>query len=182
MYKLIKGNMNFSRLHYYVLLIPFFYLTIAPEAYSITNSGDTTSSCNIATTNGVVYKKVNMFDADDSTVKILKNNYVKVIPVKDIRSITFQGHGFGPGALTGAAIAFGLGLLGGKGINATGDGTQEWKIGTALAIGCILAVPLLLIGGGIGALLADDKLYDLSELNFEDKRKQILFLIKEYSE
>ena len=73
-------------------------------------------------------------------------------------------------------------LIGANGLNFTGDGPSNGSFGLAIAVGILLTVPFGLIGGGLGALFADDHFYDLSNMNYETKLETIGNLIKEYSD
>ncbi len=144
---------------------------------------DTTYDCEVITISGALYSDVNISGLSDSSVKILKKDSVTEIMIKDISSIKFYRRGFWKGAMIGMGTAFAIGLLAGKGIYTTGDGgSNEFKVGNVLLVGIILSVPFGLIGGGIGHLFASDQLYVLSNSSFEEKRKEVRYLIKEYSD
>ncbi len=101
---------------------------------------DTTYSCMITTIKGMVYKEVNIFGLSDSSFKILQKDSVKELMIKDVSKIKFYRRGFWKGTRVGIAIGFALVLLAGKGFT-TGDGSRKYDIGTAFAVGCILAIP-----------------------------------------
>ena len=151
---------------------------------SIVEITDTTYECTIVTGSKCIYKAAELYVLSDSSVIILRGDVKTEILIKDIRSIKFKGRGFWKGAVIGGGIGFGIGFI--AGANATDAlyaGTQDHSVaGLGILFGVIFAVPSGLIGGGIQSLLAKDKYYDLSNLDFEAKRKKIKQLINEYSD
>ncbi|MEO8210610.1 MAG: hypothetical protein ABI840_08605 [bacterium] len=141
---------------------------------------DTTSECKIITNSRSTYTDVQLFGLSDSSVKILKNGVTKELPVNEIRIIKFTGKGFGKGALIGGGIGFVMGfIIGGQNL---GYSNNDFSFGKGIAGGFIIGVPFFFIGGGLGALFAEDKLYDLGNMDFLSKRKKIISLIKDYSD
>ncbi|MEO8210608.1 MAG: hypothetical protein ABI840_08595 [bacterium] len=145
---------------------------------------DTTHYCMVLTLSKTVHKKVNLCGLRDSSVKILDNNYSHDLAIDSIQSITFYGRGFLKGAAIGGSIGMLTGIIfGGYNISITGDGSSgDYNFGKAFALGFVIGVPFALIGGGVGALLAEDNFYDLSKMNFTNKRKKLIYLMKEYSD
>jgi len=138
---------------------------------------DTASDCTVITNSRSVYKDVKLFLLMDSTVRFLKDETTGKLIISDIRTIKFKGAGFMKGAVIGWAIGFVSGFI----IGCQDFGfSNEFNFGNGMLGGFIIGIPFALIGGGIGALFAEDKLYDLSNLDFDSKRKKILFLMKEY--
>ncbi|MBK8552393.1 MAG: hypothetical protein IPL53_15525 [Ignavibacteria bacterium] len=138
---------------------------------------DTTYDCTVVTGSRSIYKDVNLYGLKDSTLRMLDGEFSEEVHIKDIRTIRFHARGFWRGAAIGGGLGFVLGAIGGA------DGIYgEGSIGQALGVGIILGVPFALIGGGLGALFADDQFYDLSNLNFETKRRVVGYLLKEYSD
>jgi len=138
---------------------------------------DTASECTVITSSRSVYKDINLFLFKDSTVRFLKDDATGKLNISDIRTIKFKGAGFMKGAVIGWAIGFVSGFI----IGCQDFGfSNEFNFGNGMLGGFIIGIPFALIGGGIGALFAEDKLYDLSNLDFDSKRKKILFLMKEY--
>ncbi len=147
------------------------------------NSSDTSSTCTITMNSRSVYKDVQMFGLKDSTLGILKDEKSVRLNVSDIRTIKFDAKGFWTGALYGGTAGFlagfAIGLLEGFDFSGHG-GSGNVKFGQGVAAGIFLAVPFGLIGGGVGSLLANDHLYDMSGYSFIKKRSLIYFLIKEH--
>lgn len=143
---------------------------------------DTTYDCTVVTGSRSIYKKVNLYGLKDSTLRMLDGEFSEEVHIKDIRTIKFHARGFWRGAAIGGGLGFVLGAIGGADGISFGDGSNEGSFGEAFLGGFILGIPFALIGGGLGALFADDQFYDLSNLNFETKRRVVGYLVKEYSD
>ncbi|MEO6694576.1 MAG: hypothetical protein ABIY50_04290 [Ignavibacteria bacterium] len=140
---------------------------------------DTTYECTIVTASRSVYKDVNLYGLNDSSVKILKKGVTKEILISDIRTVKFNARGFGKGALIGGGIGFALGFItGGQHFGFS----RKFQIGDGMLLGFITAIPFLLIGGGLGSLFAEDQFYDLSNLDLQKKKDKMSFLISEFSD
>ncbi len=138
---------------------------------------DTSYLCTIITNSRSVYKDVNMFGLKDSTVKFLKDDITGKLKIDEIRTVKFRGAGFMKGALIGYGIGFVSGfILGGQSFGYSGS----FKFGNAMIGGFIIGIPFALIGGGLGSLFAEDKLYDLGKMDLEAKRKKLMYLMKEF--
>lgn len=138
---------------------------------------DTANDCTIITSSRSVYKDVNMFGLKDSTVRFLKDDLTGKLMINDIRTIKFKGTGFWRGAL----IGYGIGFVSGFIIGCYDLGfSNEFKFGDGFAVGFLIGIPFALVGGGLGSLFAEDKLYDMGNMNLEAKRKKIMYLMKEY--
>jgi len=125
---------------------------------------------------------VKIFGLSDSSVKILKGEVSIEIPINDIKSITFKGSGFWKGVAIGGGIGLLTGILFGASNTEICDGQNGCAVQFTAIAGLIFAIPSALIGGGLGVLLAKDKIHYLSNLNFEAKRKKVKNIIKEYSD
>lgn len=143
---------------------------------------DTSNICTITMNSRSVYEDVQMFNLIDSTVGFLKDKKSGKLNVADIRTIKFKAKGFWKGALygTGAGFLTGFVIRVTGGLKLESDGSNDGSIGQGFAVGVILAVPVGLIGGGIGSLIAEDHLYDMSDYSYIKKRSMIYHLIKEY--
>lgn len=171
-----------------VLFTLIFLLLILPKVYS-QNTGtskihknkyvilkDTAYLCTIITNSRSVYKDVNMFGLKDSSVKFLKDDITGKLKIDDIRTVKFRGAGFMKGALIGYGIGFVSGfIIGGQDFGYS----NNFKFGNAMLGGFIVGIPFALIGGGLGSLFAEDKLYDLGKMDIEAKRKKLLYIMKE---
>ncbi|MEO8210609.1 MAG: hypothetical protein ABI840_08600 [bacterium] len=143
---------------------------------------DTTQNCKLVTFSKNIYLKVNLFELKDSSVKILDNYYSYELSIDSIQSITFYERGFWTGAAIGGGIGMLLGLIGGGDFSITGDGSKEYKFGSAIYVGFLLGIPLALIGGAIGADLAQNDIHDFSTISFAAKRKKLIYLMKKYAD
>lgn len=153
------------------------------NAFTFSKLTDTTHDCSVVMNSFVKYENVNLSGFNDSTVRILVKDSSKELKIDDIRSITFNGSGFWKGAAIVGGIGFVLGaIMGAQGVNLGSDGSVDGSFGSAIGWGVIIAVPFGLIGGGFGALLAEDQFYDLSKMNSKTKRKKVAKLIREYSD
>jgi hypothetical protein len=145
---------------------------------------DTTYDCILVTNSKSTYKRVNLFGLNDSSLRVLNKNVSHKMLIDSIKSITFYGRGFWKGAYIGGGIGMVLGLIvgGSSNISFTGDGgSSKYDLGRGIGAGALLAIPFGLIGGGLGALFAEDRFYDLSKLDFPAKKEQIEFLMRKYS-
>ena len=134
----------------------------------------TALECTVTTNSMKVYKNVKLSELSDSTVKIFTGSKSKEIFIKDIRSVSFNKGGFWKGLKQGAGGALFIGLLIGL-IDSTGE--YLWD---GVKIGLLLAVPL---GIGLGTYYEVNNKgeYDLSKLDFQEKRKKVKLLINKYS-
>lgn len=137
---------------------------------------DTANDCTAVTGSRSVYKDINLYLLKDSTVRFLKNDVSGELNIKDIRTIKFKGRGFMKGAVIGYAIGFVSGFI--LGCQDFGF-SNEFNFGDGMLGGFIVGIPFALIGGGLGSLFAEDRLYDLGNLDLDSKRKIILYLMKE---
>ena len=138
---------------------------------------DTASECTVITSSRSVYKDVKLFLLMDSTVRFLKDETTGKLIISDIRTIKFKGAGFMKGAVIGWAIGFVSGFI----IGCQDFGfSNEFNFGHGMLGGFIIGIPFALIGGGIGSLFAEDKLYDMSYMDRVAKRNKIKYLMKEY--
>ncbi|MDQ3020286.1 MAG: hypothetical protein M3R36_06920 [Bacteroidota bacterium] len=141
---------------------------------------DTTSECKIITNSRSTYKDVQLFGLSDSTVKILKNGVTRELQINEIRILKFTGRGFGKGALIGGGIGFVMGfIIGGQNL---GYSNNDFSFGKGIAGGFLIGVPFFFMGGGLGALFAENKLYDLGNMDLLSRKNKINLLIKEYSD
>jgi len=140
---------------------------------------DTADDCTVVTSSRSVYKDINLFLLKDSTVRFLKDDVSGKLNIIDIRTIKFKGRGFMKGAVIGYAIGFVSGFI--AGCQNFGF-SNEFNFGNGMLGGFIVGIPFALIGGGLGALFAEDKFFDLSNMDLNAKRKKILFLMKEYAD
>ncbi|HMS32521.1 MAG TPA: hypothetical protein PKC91_00400 [Ignavibacteria bacterium] len=137
---------------------------------------DTSYLCTVITNSRSVYKDVNMFGLKDSTVRFLKEDISVKLNIKEIRTVKFRGAGFMKGAFIGYGIGFVSGfILGGQSFGYSGS----FKFGNAMLGGFIIGIPFALIGGGLGSLFAEDKLYDLGKMDLESKRKKLFYIMKD---
>ncbi|HMR40171.1 MAG TPA: hypothetical protein PKA90_07040, partial [Ignavibacteria bacterium] len=143
------------------------------------NTNDTTNTCTIIMNSRSVYKDVQLFGLKDSTVGFFKDEKSGRLNVSDIRTIKFDAKGFWKGALYGGAAGFLAGFAVGisEGFDLGGGGSGNSTFGQGMAGGFFLSIPFGLIGGGIGSLLAEDHLYDMSDYSFLKKRSLVYFLI-----
>jgi hypothetical protein len=163
------------------ITLAIFFLMLSNSSSS--EISDTTYKCTVTADSKNKYSDIQIHGLSDSSITVLKDDYSKEILIKDIQSIKFNGRGFMKGAAIGGGIGFVLGaIIGAQGVNLGSDGSAAGSFHGAVGLGFALGVPFGLIGGGLGALFAEDKFYDLSKLDFESKRKQIKYLIKEYSD
>lgn len=140
---------------------------------------DTTSECTIITKSRSSYKNIVIIELRDSLVFINKNDITRKLLVNDVRTIKFNARGFWKGARLGGGIGFGLGFI----LGAGGFGSSsEFNFGHGFLGGFLFAIPLSLLGGGIGVFIAEDELYDLGNLTLNAKKSKIKYLIKKYSE
>lgn len=137
--------------------------------------------CTVVTGSRSIYEDVKLFGLNDSSVLIMKDEVSREILIKDIKSLKFKGRGFWKGAIIGGAIGFALGFWLGAELS-TIDHDEPDYLGAGTGGGLLFGIPSALIGGGLGALFADDIFYDLSNLDFKAKRKKLKSLIKEYSD
>lgn len=140
---------------------------------------DTTHECTVITSSRSVYEDVVIYGLSDSSVKVLKQDVSKELLIREIRTIKFHPRGFQKGALIGAGIGFAVGfIVGGQGLGFS----KNFKFGEGVLVGMITALPICLIGGGIGALFAGSHLYDLGNMDLKSKREKVSYLIKEFSD
>ncbi|MDQ3020287.1 MAG: hypothetical protein M3R36_06925 [Bacteroidota bacterium] len=156
--------------------------TIIVSKTNTISISDTTHNCMVVTSKSI-YKKVNLFALSDSSVEILDNNYSHDLAIDSIQSITFYGRGFWTGAVIGWSIGMLLGIISGGNVYSGSDGqSPDYNFGAGLGIGLAVGVPFGLIGGGLGALFAEDKFYNFDKLDLSAKRKKLLRLMREHAD
>lgn len=144
---------------------------------------DTTYECTVVSVSKTIFAGANLCGLSDSSVTVLRGGSSTEILIKDIRSVKFKGRGFWKGAAIGSGIGFVLGFLAGASLSVSlSEGNTPPVIGPGTAIGALFAVPFGLIGGGLGVLFTEDKFYNLSKLDFDEKRKKVRYLIIKYSD
>ncbi|MDZ4713014.1 MAG: hypothetical protein SGI89_11910 [bacterium] len=143
---------------------------------------DTTDNCDVIMMNGFLHNKVNLFGLNDSTVKILKSDVTKKIKINDIRSVKFKGRGFMKGLGIGALTGFVVGVIAGADGFSLVHKSEKGSFGQAFALGMILAIPLGVIGGPLGAAFAEDQYFNAGNLDFDSKCKKLYKLMKEYKD
>ena len=164
-------------------LYPNFPETIVTKNNSFKRVTDTTYDCTVVTGSRSIYKNVKLFALKDSAIMILKDDVSEKLLINNIRTIKFKGRGFWKGAVIGGGIGFGVGaIIGADGLHLGSDGSTDGSLGQSLAIGAVLGISFGLLGGGFGALFAEDKFYDLSKMDFVSKRNKLKYLMKENSD
>jgi hypothetical protein len=155
---------------------------IKAQSDSIPNPSAKTDECNIYLQSRTLIKNAELFGLTDTSLFYFKNKKVSKINVDDIRTIKFKGKGgFWKGALVGAAFdAFVFTMLAIAVDPGHGEGAG-WNKVFLLYIGAIGLVPASLIGGFIGAMSDEDKIYEIPKGDLQVKIKKIRGIIKENS-
>lgn len=119
---------------------------------------DTTDECDIYLDNKLTYKDVKLIAITDTSIKLVKEDRVKIINIAGMRKIVFKPSSpFGKGLLYGALGGFAFGFF----ALAFHDnhGESIGGVGAGVIFGLICAIPTGLVGGVIGVLASGDDVY-----------------------
>lgn len=124
----------------------------------VTPKIDTTDECDIYLDNKIAYKDVKLISITDTTIKLVKEDRVKIINIAGIRKIVFKPSApFGKGFLYGASVGFAFGFFALAFHDSHGENIGG--IGPGVVFGLICAIPTGLVGGVIGVLISSDDIY-----------------------
>lgn len=149
---------------------------------SIRDSSVKSDECSIYLQSRTLIKDVEIVGVKDSNVFIIKNYVTDKINIDEIRTIKFKGSGgFWKGALVGAGINFTaftiLAIVVPKGHGEYAG----WNKMMLFFVGIAGIIPAGLIGGFIGAVSQEDKIYQLPKDDIEAKIRSIRKIIKDNS-
>jgi hypothetical protein len=136
---------------------------------------DTTKECTVYLSDKSVLSGVKLTDIEGTTVKITKDDFVKTIDISKFKTIKFKDKdGFWKGALyTGGALAVATGVL--MSITDNHEGGKGW----VFIFGSMSLVPGALLGGLVGMMLEEEKIYDMDSDNIKTKIKRLRYIMKE---
>ena len=117
---------------------------------------------------------VKLLKDTDSTVVIVKLNKLRTYNIAEIRKIAFTGSGFWTGFLVGlgagtAVSSFVILVYGGELI-------------PFIFYGALWSIPIGVVGGIIGAVLAKDEIYIFEKGFTKSKSKKVNFIIEKHKQ
>lgn len=167
-----------------LILFVFIFLafSINLKAQEVQDSSSKTDECSIYLQSRTLIKDVEITGMKDSNVFIIKNKITDKINIDEIRTIKFKGSGgFWKGALIGAGINFGVFTLLAI-IVPKGQGEYAgWGKAMLFFTAVVGIIPAGLIGGFVGAISQEDKIYQLPKGDIEAKIRNIRKIMKDNS-
>jgi hypothetical protein len=160
-------------------------LALSPElrAQSVQDSSAKSDECNIYLQNRNLIKDAEITGVNDSSVFIVKNKINNIINARDIRTIKFEARGgFWNGALIGAGINFGVFSILAIAVPKGHGEYAGWSKAMLFFAGVAGIIPAGLIGGFIGAMSQEDKVYNIPQGDIKEKIKKIREIVKENSQ
>ncbi len=149
---------------------------------SISDSSVKSDECSIYLQSRTLIKDVEIVGVKDSNVFIIKNYVNDKINIEEIRTIKFKGSGgFWKGALIGAAFDAAVFIMLAIAVPSGHGEYAGWNKIMLLYIGAIGLIPAGLIGGLMGVISQEDKIYQLPKGDIEAKIRSIRKIIKENS-
>jgi len=165
-----------------VLIIPYSSITASSvqTTVSINTSGDSTAilrESTVTTFSKKVFSNVNLCLLNDSIIRVSKKAIIHELLIREIQVIKIHNRGSGTGVLIGGGIGFVIGFIAGG----TRLGFEEnFNLLKAFGGGIGIGFPFAMLGSVFGSLFGSDKLFDLSNLDHEAKKRKIVSLIRKF--
>jgi hypothetical protein len=144
------------------------------ETGEIVQIADTSEYCDVYCEKGVKLTDVKLVKESDSTILILKYRKIKSYPVSSIRRIVFRHSGF----LTGSMIGLGAGTA----VSALIFMAYSGDLFLSVFYGALVSIPVGVIGGIIGAIIANDEVYEFEKGSPPAKVKKINYIIGKHKQ